>query len=197
MNGADHILRLLRRADALEALPRTGWVTSRVPAPETVAAHSYGVALTAMLLCDAIDAREDGPAFERARVLEMALIHDLGEAITTDVPSPVKRFVGRDAMKAGERRAVAHLTEDVDARYLALYDEYVAAESLEARIVHAADKVQLYVKASQYGAAGFRGVERFWRGDGIDAHGIPEAQDLLDRLVQHHADGTWPTGDWE
>ncbi len=193
---ADDALALLRHADMLEALPRTGWITSRVPSPESIAAHSYGVAFTVMLLLDRIAARTPPPTVDRGRALEMALLHDLGEAILTDIPSPVKRFAGREAMKAAERRAVAHMTDSADPRYLALYDEYSAATTLESRVVHAADKIQLFVKASQYGAAGFAGVERFWSGGDDDA-GLPEARELLDRLRAHHAEGTWPSGDWE
>jgi putative hydrolases of HD superfamily len=193
----DDTLSLLRGADLLEALPRTGWLTCRVPAAESIAAHSYGVAFTTMLLADLIAQRAPAPDFDRSRALEMALVHDLGEAITTDVPSPVKQFVGRDAMKAGERRAVAQLTAAAGGRYLELYDEYTARQTLEARVVRAADKIQLLVKASQYGAAGFAGVERFWRSDDNDDHaGVPEARELLDRLRAHHDAGSWPSGDW-
>jgi hypothetical protein len=67
---------------------------------------------------------------------------------------------------------------------------------MEARIVHAADKVQLFVKVNQYHAAGFTGVDRFWKNAASgDDCGLPEARALLDRLAEHHADGTWPVGD--
>ena len=198
LRAPDDILRLLRQTDLLEALPRTGWITSRVPDPESVAAHSYGVAFTALLLTDLVAGRDPAPQIDRARVLEIALLHDVGEALLTDIPGPVKQFVGRDLVKATERRAVDQLVGSANPRYLDRYDEYEAAQTLESRIVHAADKIQLLVKASQYEAAGFRGVRRFWAGSTeSDAAGIPEAAALLDRLRHHHGAGTWPTEDWE
>ena len=55
------LLTLVRQADRLEALPRTGYLVSRVPLPESIAAHSYGVALVAMLLADAVADRPGSP----------------------------------------------------------------------------------------------------------------------------------------
>jgi len=193
----ENVLRVLRQTDVLEALPRTGWVISRIPQPENVAAHSYGVALTAMILSDLIMARPEPPELDRSKAIEMALIHDMGEAYLTDIPSPVKTFVGRSLVKDGERRAFAKLVDGLGGRMLSLYDEYTAGQSLESRVVHAADKIQLFMKVNQYRAAGYTAVDRFWEtSDDTDAQGIPEARTLLDRLAEHYRAGTWSTGDW-
>src|SRR4051794_15354555 len=70
----------------LKEIPRTGWLDRGILAEETesVADHSYGVALLAWLLApDALD---------RGRVVELALIHDLAEAVVGDV-TPYDRDV--------------------------------------------------------------------------------------------------------
>jgi putative hydrolase of HD superfamily len=62
----------------LKEVPRSGWLDRGIPAEETesVADHSYGVAMLAWLLApDELD---------RARVIELALIHDLAEASAGD-----------------------------------------------------------------------------------------------------------------
>ena len=39
----------------LKQMPRTGWVQQGVPGAENVAAHSYGVVLTALTLAELVD----------------------------------------------------------------------------------------------------------------------------------------------
>ncbi|MCA9493658.1 MAG: HD domain-containing protein, partial [Myxococcales bacterium] len=66
----------LLRALALKALPRAGWVRRGVHAPESVAAHSWGVSLLVLaLLPDELDLR---------RALTYAVLHDLPEALAGD-----------------------------------------------------------------------------------------------------------------
>ena len=54
---------------ALKQLPRTGWVRSNVENPESVAAHSWGMAILALRL-----APND---IDLTKVLSMCLVHDL------------------------------------------------------------------------------------------------------------------------
>jgi len=191
----DAILTLLRRADLLEALPRTGYLYSRVPQPESVAAHSYGVCLVALLLTDTILKRPDPPEVDRAMVLEMAILHDLAEAMTTDIPSPIKRFMGREHVKEGERRALEVMVKDVEPRYASVWDRYEAGDCLESRIVHVADSIQMMLKVLQYEVAGLGDLRRFWKYAGnFDDQGIPEAKALLERIREHHEAGDWPSG---
>ena len=146
-----------------------------------------------MVLADVIAKREKPPKIDRAALLEMALLHDLGEALTTDIPSPIKKFIGRDQVKAGEQRAIAAMVSDVEPRYLDLWTRYEAGACLESRIVHAADTIQMMVKVLQYESAGLGDLRRFWSGDMKDRE-IPEARLLLDRIRQYHDDGDWPAG---
>ena len=63
----------------LKEVPRTGWLDRDIPVEETesVADHSFGVAMLAWLLApDELD---------RLRVVELALIHDLAESVVGDV----------------------------------------------------------------------------------------------------------------
>ncbi|MCA9779191.1 MAG: HD domain-containing protein, partial [Candidatus Eremiobacteraeota bacterium] len=66
-------LRRLRHLLRLKTVSRQGWTRHPIPqaAVESVADHSYGVALLALLMCP--------PELNRSRVLELALLHDLAE----------------------------------------------------------------------------------------------------------------------
>ena len=90
MSEAEALLRLISRIQRLEDLPRTGWVVSGVPNPESIAAHSYEVAVIALWLAESIDDEVDV-----AHVLKIALLHDVGEALTTDIPAPVNSELPR------------------------------------------------------------------------------------------------------
>lgn len=154
------LLRLIARAERLEALPRTGWLVCGVQNPESVAAHSYMVSLIALTLAQI--AERQGLTVDRARLLTIALVHDLPEALITDLPRPVKELLGTHACKAAEldaaRTVLEHLPPGLDA-----YDEYHQGSTLEARLVKAADKIQMLAKALQYHHQRRGDVERFFQ----------------------------------
>ena len=77
------MLSFLEDAWKLKDEIRTGWTIRGVPNPESVADHSWG---TAMLV--ALYAGEAG--VDRSRALEIALVHDLAEARTGDIPTRVR-----------------------------------------------------------------------------------------------------------
>ena len=60
----------------LKSVKREGWVRSGVEDPESVAAHSWGMAILAMHLCP--------ENLNKMRVLEMSSVHDLPEIIVGD-----------------------------------------------------------------------------------------------------------------
>ena len=136
------------------------------PGAESVAAHSYGVALTAMLLADECAAR--GVEVDVGRVLRIALLHDLQETRTGDMPRTVADYYGKEARRAAERAAFDDIMRGVGAahaaRYAELHEDYESRASLEARLVKAADVIDLLAQALAFERAGSRGLEEFWEG---------------------------------
>jgi putative hydrolase of HD superfamily len=131
-----------------------------------VAAHSYGVALTAMLLADECAAR--GVEVDAGRLLRIALLHDLQETRTGDMPRTVADYYGREARRAAERAAFDDIMRGAGASHAAAYaelhEDYEARASLEARLVKAADVVDLLAQALAFERAGSRGLDEFWDG---------------------------------
>ncbi len=68
MSDDSRAIDFLLEANALERVPRAGFVMSGVASPENVAAHTAGMAVAAMLIADRMDAPVD-----RGRMLTMAL----------------------------------------------------------------------------------------------------------------------------
>ncbi len=109
----------------LKETPRTGWLDRGIPAEETesVADHSFGVALLAWLLApDALD---------RARVVELALVHDLAESAVGDL-TPYDRdalpgldledrraLLDRRHVRSEDRTQAKHVAEDAAIERLA------------------------------------------------------------------------------
>ncbi len=62
----------------LKKVPRKGWISKvGIEHPESVADHSYGTAIMAMVL-------SDSQKLNTEKILKMALLHDLAESITGD-----------------------------------------------------------------------------------------------------------------
>ena len=151
-------IELVQFFDRLAALPRTGWLLRGVVAPESIAEHSFGVCLVATLLID--DLRARGLTVDGERVLRMAIVHDAAEAFTGDIPMPAKT----DKLDLALEEAEALLLSKVLSKpQLELWAEAEAGKTLEARIVKAADKVQMLIKALSYEQQRRGRLDEFWQ----------------------------------
>jgi putative hydrolase of HD superfamily len=146
----------------LKRLDRTGWVLRGFAnGTESVAAHSFGVGVAAMLLADEL--RAQGVSIDVEKVLRIALLHDWAEARVGDMPRTATLYFGAEARKQAETAAFRDLTESLNsAEYANLYHEYEERNTLEARLVKAADVIDLLVEALALERAGGRGLDEFW-----------------------------------
>jgi putative hydrolase of HD superfamily len=100
--------------------------------------------------------------------LRMALLHDWAEARVGDMPRTGGEYFGADARRVAERAAfddiARGLGREVEALYGELHEDYEHRASLEARLVKAADIIDLLVQALAFERAGVRGLDEFWEG---------------------------------
>jgi putative hydrolases of HD superfamily len=181
------MLSVLLELQRLKRLDRTGWVLRGLPpGAESVAAHSYGVALTAMLLADECAAR--GVEVDAGRLLRIALLHDLQETRTGDMPRTVAQYYGAETRRAAERAAFDDVMRGAGERHAAAYaelhEDYESRASVEARLVKAADVVDLLTQALAFERAGARGLAEFWEGaEGRDFGLEGEAREVVRETV--------------
>ncbi len=158
------MLSTLIELQRLKRLDRTGWTLRGLPnGTESVAAHSFGVSVAAMLLADALVTR--GVQVDVERLLRMALLHDWAEARVGDMPKIGAEYFGAEVRKRAETAAFADLviqTEPAGSVYRKLYADYEERQSLEARLVKAADVIDLLVQTLALERAGARGLDEFW-----------------------------------
>ena len=159
------MLPILIELQRLKRLERTGWTLRGLPnGTESVAAHSFGVSVTAMLLADEIKSR--GLDVDIERVLKMALLHDWAETRVGDMPRTAINYFGADVRKRAESAAFADIVGSSTAtgsQYTGLYHEYEGRHSLEARLVKAADIIDLLTQAYALERAGAKGLDEFWQ----------------------------------
>ena len=110
---------------------------------ESVAEHSWRIALMAMLL------RREFPELDIDRVTDMCLIHDLGECFTGDIPTFRKTDANRRTEDELLRDWVDSLDGKLAARMNALYDEMDAQQTPEAKLYKALDKLEAVIQHNE------------------------------------------------
>jgi putative hydrolase of HD superfamily len=158
------MLSTLIELQRLKRLDRTGWTLRGLPnGTESVAAHSFGVSVTAMLLADKFMAQ--GIVVDIEKVLRIALLHDWAEVRVGDMPRTATLYFGAEARKQAETAAFSDVVKavDDDGSYVNLYNDYERRESLEARLVKAADILDLLIQVLALERAGARGLDEFWQ----------------------------------
>ena len=110
---------------------------------ESVAEHSWRITLMAYFLQD------EFPQADMNKVMEMCLVHDLGECFTGDIPT----FLKTDADERIEEQLlfkwVRSLPEPYATRLFALYEEMEALQTQEARIYKALDKMEAVLQHNE------------------------------------------------
>jgi len=192
VGGDDPELDALLSALALKDERRTGWQRRGVSDPETVAGHSWGVAYLCLVLGDraARSFRERGERLDIDRAVRIAVVHDLAEAETGDVPrgeaDPARK-------RRRERAAMDRLAGPLPDAVRAAWEGY-EADDPAAAFVADLDLLEPCLQAVVYEREGRRDG-----GDGGDADDFagffetaraelrtPFGRELLDRLRERY-----------
>lgn len=159
MPGSE-VLQLLVHGNQLKNTARTGWVQRGMAEAEDVAAHTYGVSFAALVLAQVMP-----HPLDLEKVLVMALLHDLPEGLTTDIPTTAWKFLPQGIKTDVERRAMAEILggTSFEPVFMAYWEELHQQETPEAMLVHDADKLDMYLQALIYERqTGNRQLEEFW-----------------------------------
>ncbi len=133
VSGFERFAKSLFEVCMLKRILRTGYAYLGTGS-ESVAAHSFGVVFCAWLLGSL------EPAADVSKVIKMAILHDLAEARIGDLNSVNKLYDRADEFKAF-KDALRGLPFEEEA--IELLKEYQEGKSLEARLAHDADQLDL------------------------------------------------------
>lgn len=178
-------VNFLLKSGKLKNVRRTGWLREKMSDPETVAEHSWRLAVLSWFL-----GRELG--VDENKLIKMALIHDLEEAVTGDV------VIQRGGQQIGEKsfsdekEIIKTILGDFEGREecLSLWEEsHTGEHDLEkagdTRILYQLGKIATCWQALEYELAGAdpRKLDEFW----VNAHahcGHPSIVTLLKEMEE-------------
>ena len=138
---AKELLRVLHTAERLKDETRHCYTSGG--RRESVAEHSWRLALTALFL------RDEFPALDMDRVIRMCLIHDLGECFTGDIPSFLKSGGDEERERSALETWVASLPAPYSVELKTLYAEMDALETPEAKLYKALDKLEAVIQHNE------------------------------------------------
>jgi putative hydrolase of HD superfamily len=184
---ARDLIEFIEEIGRLKLISRTGWRFHGIKSTESIADHSYRVALLAMLLGDML--QERGVHLDMEKLLRIAVLHEIPEAKIGDVPFPAFQFLSEEVKEKAEKEAVRSMVSRlgrIGENYEKLWAEFEDRGSLEAKVVRAADKLELMIQVYEYEKIGYRNLDRFWvnpwnRRD-FDVH--PLVERVMDRLKE-------------
>ena len=157
------MLEFLSTLSKTKMIPRSGWVSNDVAIQdvESVAEHSFSTTVLALLLSDL--ELEQGRKVDVSRVLRMALLHDLSETLTFDISKGYLEYLGKRGKQIKdevEAAAWKHILQGLAepklrSTYASTQEEFDAEQSLESRIVHAADRLDIMLQVAEYTKRGY------------------------------------------
>ena len=142
----DEVLSLMKLCGRLKKTARTGWVRCGVRDYESVADHSWRMALMPLLFADA-------PDVDHVRCMKIGLVHDLAEALVGDitphcgVSKEEKSRLEADAM---QKISATMPGSTIAAEIVGLWEEYEAGRTREARLMKDLDKFEMIMQAEDY-----------------------------------------------
>ena len=140
MNAREY-LEILHVAERLKDTPRHCTTTKR--RTESVAEHSWRISLMAFLL------KHEFEDVDINKVVDMCLIHDLGECFTGDIPTFVKTDSDREVEDSLLNQWVKSLPEELSGEIAALYKEMNEQETKEAKLYKALDKLEALIQHNE------------------------------------------------
>lgn len=145
MNGTrlENALKFIQRAENLKNTIRCARTSQG--RPESAAEHSWRLALMAMVFA------EEFQGLDQLKILQLCIVHDLGEAISGDIPA-IKQ--NAETSKAANERKdfielISPLEEEQRDNLLALWDEYENMTTAEATVVKGLDKLETLIQHNQ------------------------------------------------
>jgi len=128
----------------LKGVQRKGWKNKlALENVESVADHSYSMALMAMILSDL-------HGLDTKKIMKMSLLHDLVEAVVGDFTPEEISKTKKQELENNEMKKILSKLPSINKEYDEIWDEFQKHESKEAIFVHELDKLEMVFQAKKY-----------------------------------------------
>lgn len=107
---------------------------------ESVAEHSWMMTLMAYFM------KDEFPEADMNKVIQMCIIHDLGECFTGDIPTFDKTKANEETEENLLHNWIKTLPENYANEMIALYDEMAERKTVEAKIYKAIDGLEALIQ---------------------------------------------------
>ena len=185
VNRLEQQMRFLVEVDKMKSVYRRTILIDKTRR-ESDAEHSWHFALMAMLLAEYADPEK----VDCARVIRMALVHDLieiyaGDTLAYDVQGNQDK---RQRETEAADKLFALLPEDQAAEIRALWEEFDAMETPDAQYAAAIDRLQPFLnnyltQGHTWGLGGVKSAQVYERMDPIRV-ALPEVWPFVDKMIQ-------------
>ena len=138
---AIQFMQFMHIAETLKNTTRHSWTSSG--RHESVAEHTWRMALMALIL------QKDFPDIDPMHLLKMALVHDLGEIATGDIPAFYKTAADTEIEAGSLPQVLAPLPAELQQEITDLIAEYDAAETECAKLCKALDKLEVIIQHNE------------------------------------------------
>lgn len=166
----DNLIKFLIETGKLKKMKRTGWVLRGIKNPETIAEHTFRMAIMAWIL-------GSNKRFNPTKILKMALIHDLCEVYAGDI-TPYEGILSKNKRlrkvllnklprfpknlkearlkekhekeRVGLKKIIASLPKHTQKEIVSLWLEYEHGSTREGRFVKQVDRVENLLQALEY-----------------------------------------------
>jgi putative hydrolases of HD superfamily len=173
----------LHEMGQLKRLPRAGWHFAGVSDPESVAEHSFRVAVVGIALAALEDA-------DVGRTAALCIAHDAPETRIGDIPAVGRAYVTTASPEAVSVHQTSAMPEALAAVFQELVRAYEEEDSIESRLAHDADKLETLLQAREYEAQGRHDTVQ-WQESSTAALRTEAAKQLADAIL-----ATTPTTWW-
>ena len=177
----DQLVRFWEFAARLKSEPRRGWLKIlRLQRTESVADHSFALSLLCLF-------EGEKRSYNVEKLLKLALLHDLEEAITGDLTPQDKELRGENVVRtqkiSAREQLLSYFPEENQRAYRELWSELENERSKEAQLVHELDKLEMVLQANEYAKGGIETtkLKEFYESS-MAAIKDPKLKGLLDQI---------------
>ncbi|MEY8321227.1 HD domain-containing protein [Lachnospiraceae bacterium 46-61] len=135
------LIDFLNIAEKMKCNTRHSWTSTN--RKESVAEHSWRLSLIALLLEREIE------NVDFQKIIKMCIIHDLGEAITGDIPSFLKTKEDSKTEQKAITTLIEKLPEPQKTDMLTLFEEMEKRETMESKIYKALDRLEAVIQHNE------------------------------------------------